>query len=82
MNRGRYAYMGLWVKYAFVKSSGVSKNHTSAVKKPEKTRFSVSNRKIIRLRLQSYTLRLILGSWTESNIVNMKLPRRSILVLW
>jgi len=25
MNRGKYAYMGLWVKYALVKSSGVSK---------------------------------------------------------
>ena len=32
MNRDKYADMGLWVKCALVKSSGVSKNHARAVK--------------------------------------------------
>ena len=40
MNRGTYAYVGLWVKYALVKSSGVSKI-TPVGKKTENNRFRV-----------------------------------------
>jgi len=65
MNRGKYAYVGSWVKYAFGKSSCVSKNPTRSAKNPENNCFHVPIHflrptallwKSFRLRLHCYTL--------------------------
>jgi len=71
MNRGKYAYMGLWVKYALGKSSCVSKIPPVV---PKKQRLTVSVflstlqltallLKSFRLRLHCYTLAFIYVSW-------------------
>jgi len=64
MNRGKYAYVGLWVKYALKKSSYVSKIPPVPQEKSDNNRFRVpihfvTNRfsfENFRRRLHCYTL--------------------------
>ena len=71
MNRGKYAYVGSWVKCALVKSSGVSKI-TLVRSKKQRITVSVFLSTLqltalllgkIRLRLHCYTLNYYVSSW-------------------
>jgi len=58
MNRGKYAYMGLWVKYALVKSSGFLKSRPRSKKRRITVSVFLSTLQLTALLLKKFRLRL------------------------